>query len=388
MGATTSAPPSTHFPDGDALLLILEFVSTPLVVSLVCWQWRSLLEPGLNRRPFEIVQETVNRIVAVLEVEHYVTQEASQRDREDMRELDGADGEDDGAEGEEFDDADPPFLNTRYPPLLNTTMDERDLCAADFFLSAVRFRPVPHLTKTTIDTLVTLSPADPDDDISILIVAALRTVWANVLNREVPGSWGFHCMDGDPTAGNFDDPFGVFDGAYIQACAGGDDFSLSVGTISLQMLQNGAEYYCRLGEEEKEEMWEDECNGTVVPKGSQGSQWCQGGALARGRAQGCSEIHITVRGCIVLEVTADRVLHGPAVPPFTVRLWGSSSSRLAEQQVRMWLPWASRAEWEAWVTDDESRWPILHGSSAPLVSRFPLPLSPATKHSACPLSPD
>jgi hypothetical protein len=217
------------------------------------------------------------------------------------------------------------------------------------------------LKKSSIQTLVSLSPEDPDDDVADR--PALLLAWEEVLNRRLPASWRFHCMDGEPTAGDFgDDPFGVFEGVQLTPYGNGEDVSLNVGQFLMLSLQNGAEYYCRLQEDEGEELWEDE-HGKAVHKDTPGAHWVSGGDLAWGRHQGCSEIHVTVRDHRVLEVLAERVLHGPTVPPFTTQLWatlGTPDLRVLDKPKRMWLPWADFSAWEAWRADDESNLPVLH----------------------------
>eukprot|EP00312_Isochrysidales_sp_CCMP1244_P025962 CAMPEP_0202777548 /NCGR_PEP_ID=MMETSP1388-20130828/52903_1 /ASSEMBLY_ACC=CAM_ASM_000864 /TAXON_ID=37098 /ORGANISM="Isochrysis sp, Strain CCMP1244" /LENGTH=110 /DNA_ID=CAMNT_0049446785 /DNA_START=59 /DNA_END=389 /DNA_ORIENTATION=+ len=64
-------------------------------------------------------------------------------------------------------------------------------------------------------------------------------------------------------------------------------------------------------------------------------------------------------------VSAERVLHGPAVPPFRVD-WAFRGP--ADGLERMWLPWADWADWRAWVEDDDARMPTLPGYSAPLLN--------------------
>ena len=260
--------------------------------------------------------------------------------------------------------------------LLDASAEARaasERCAADFILSRARLQPVPYLTKASVQTLRALSPPDPDDDLPWEQEQQLRAAWETVLHREVPVPWRFHCMDGDPTAGDFgDEPFGVWEGVHLEECFGGDDFTLSVGTFSLRGLKNGVEYYFRLAEEEGEETWEDE-DGRVALKGTSGAHWYSGGPLARGRHQGCRELHVSVRDqSLALMVSAERVLHGPAVPPFRVD-WAFRGP--ADGLERMWLPWADWADWRAWVEDDDARMPTLPGYSAPLLNLFPLPLS-------------
>ena len=356
-GRTEQADP---FLNEDILQVILDFVSAPLVVSLVCKCWLKFLGPQLKRLPFELVRGAVDGIVAFLEAEEYVALEDKVDQAMDLEAADEA-----GAAA------------AQAILLLDASAEDRaasDLCAAEFILSRVRLQPAPHLTKALYQTLETLSPSDPDDEVHPRDLQRLRLGWEAVLNRKVPATWRFHCMDGEPTAGDFgEDPFGLFQGVQIQVCSGGGDFVLSAGTFSMQQLQNGAEYYHRLREDEEAETWVDD-QGHEVPKGTPGAHWSSGGSLSVGRHLGCQEIQITVRGNYPrsLEISADRVLHGPVVPPFKV---DRAIPRGPERPERMWLPWAEWTDWQAWVEDDDFRMPVLPDSSPPLLSLFPLPLS-------------
>lgn len=357
----------SSFPDGDLLLLVFEFASAPLVASLVCRRWKQLLEDQLKRLPFEIVQATVDGIVAMLEVTEHVKLLSQRRIEEMDAELDAEEGNAPAAVGAG------PSASGAGP---SASVDSAcDLSAADFLLSTTRLRPVPVLTRTTLETLKRLSPTDPDDEQPAELTLELRAAWSTVLKRPVPASWRFHCLDDEPMAGDFgDNPYELFVGVQLQECHGGSDFTLSMGQFDLMMLQNGIEYYYRLGEEEEEEMWENE-HGEEAPKGSTGAHWCCGGPWERGRFQGCREIHVAVRGQQILWVEADRILHGPVVPPFQVQVMvvvDEMTRRMKRGPQHMWLPWADCDEWRAWEADDEARMPILPESWPPLLTAYPL----------------
>ena len=370
-GPSSSAPPSVmahtepqadNFPHGGVLLLVLELVSAHLVTSLVCKSWRELLAPELKQRPSELIRGLVDGMVAFLEAQEYAVLKAEEEDDE---------------EDEEGSNVVAALVAARKAAVASEPCALRlqDQCAADFILSRIRQQPVPRVEMTTFDTLMHLSPSDPDDFISPSQEYELRRAWGAVLRRKVPATWLFHRLDQSPCAGDIDlvNPYGYFEGVQLGRVWGGTDWILKVGSFCLMSLENGAEYSYWLGDEDDEGVpegmrmyppWID-AEGEGVPEGTHDAR--------RNDFRGCCEVAIHVRGKRLLEVSSDGRLEGLPAPPFILH-WCYDSVYYAAYDTpeyhrrrrsddvpvgefcgarhrleRMWSPWGSLDAWKTWV---------------------------------------